>query len=206
VQAGIGIDCDEQMFRLSSDDHDRIGHGTACARLILSIASEARVFPIRVFRDRLITTSGLLIRAIALALEYDFKILNLSLGTDARDDMRRLYRACARAEGAGVIIVAAGGKSPTSYPAYFDNVLSVGTTLYDRDDAYDFVPNELIECHASGRRDPAIAWSAGDQRVASSYAAARISGVLARRACEGAVLTLSSARAFLERTAVRGNV
>ena len=39
--------------RVGDDDHDRIGHGTACASLLLSVAPDAHVVPLRVFGDQL---------------------------------------------------------------------------------------------------------------------------------------------------------
>ena len=55
IEQGVGFvdPLDELSVLKSEDDHDRIGHGTACTDLILRIAPEARIVPIRIFGHRL---------------------------------------------------------------------------------------------------------------------------------------------------------
>ena len=75
VDGGYGLDlCPSQ------DDHDRIGHGSACIDIILALAPAVEILPIRVFGARLESSPEVIVEAIDRALEAGAQVLNLSLG------------------------------------------------------------------------------------------------------------------------------
>ena len=128
IQPGIGLVDPSSQLELarSDDDHDRIGHGTACCDILLSMAPGITIVPIRVFGDRLETSPELIVAALDWAAEQRAKIVNLSLGTHLKSALEPLYLACERARERGVLVVSAVSMSQGwSYPAIFDNVLSV---------------------------------------------------------------------------------
>ena len=77
VLPGIGlVDPEDDLAMLrTDDDHDRVGLGTACIDLILRIAPEATVTPVRVFGNDLETSPGTLHAAIVWAVEQEFDIV-----------------------------------------------------------------------------------------------------------------------------------
>lgn len=153
IAHGVGLvdPQDELELLRSDDDHDRIGHGTACGDLILQIAPKAEIVPIRVFGRRLETSPPLLQVALAWAVERRLHVVNMSLGTllpEARDP---LYVACELARRDGIIVVAAGhAQKRGSFPAAFDNVIGVAAGEFDSPFHYRYSPGEVLECVARG--------------------------------------------------------
>ena len=127
VVPGMGFVKADAELALSStsDDHDRIGHGTACIDLALRMAPDVQVTPLRVFGRRLETTPEILCEAIRVGMSLGLDVINVSLGTTRQDARKDLERVCAEAHHGGHIIVAAAG--PGSMPATLPNVLGVGS-------------------------------------------------------------------------------
>jgi subtilisin family serine protease len=133
IDAGYGFVSarDEWTLERSSDDQDRVGHGTMCADIILQVAPNAHIVPLRVFGRRLETTPALVIDAIHFAVEQQLTLINMSLGTMREDAVSALFAACHVARDAGIVIVAAVSNGPEewSYPAVFGGVIGVGASV-----------------------------------------------------------------------------
>lgn len=165
----------------AADDHDRVGHGTACASLILQVASEAAVVPVRIFGQTLETSPAALLAAIHWAVEAKVQIVNMSLGTTLREALWPLYVSCERARRAGIIMVAAGRSAGTrSYPASFANVIGVSAARFDSPYDYRYRPGHAFECEAWGLERP-VRLLRGERRLTTgaSLAAANMSGIVA---------------------------
>lgn len=194
---GLVADVGTALVR-SSDDQDRHGHGTSCADLVLQVAPDAVILPIRVFGRELDTAPEVLVAAIEHATTAGARIINLSLGTDREDAKAALYRACERARRAGVTIVAASAGGTRDYPAAFEPVLGVRSAMVAG--RFDFVywPDETIECGASGRGQRARGLGGATvTRHGSSFAAPVVSGLIARLLQSEGTLDLEGVRAGL---------
>ena len=186
---------------LDNDDHDRIGHGTTCARIIMELAPYCEVIPIRVFEKRLDTSPSVLIAAIDWAISHGRKLLNLILGTLRVDVVRDLYMACERATRAGVIVVAAARSADQwSYPAVFEPVL--GVSLTDLADPFliEYRPGMAVECATSATARPVIGTDAVRARpgFGTSYAAPIVTALIARWLEEDGTLDVDGVRALLQ--------
>ena len=129
---GIGlVDPDDDLaYQKNDDDHDRVGHGTACVDLILRIAPDAVVVPVRVFGNQLETSPVTLQAGLQWALEQDLHVVNMSLGTTLPRMRDALYVLCEQARRSGTLVIAAGHNARTeSYPAMFENVIGVAAAL-----------------------------------------------------------------------------
>ena len=180
----------------SADDDDRMGHGTACADIVIGHAPAAEVMPVRIFARGLTTTPACAIAAIGFALERGAKVINLSFSTDLPEALPALYHVCERARRAGAILVAAHeDEGETNYPSCFENVLSVGAAEFAQPSRIAFRPNGVPECRANGERQ-SLLWRLGQRRIGrgSSYAAAHMSGIIARLVEREQGLTLESLR------------
>jgi len=178
---GVGIDPEAGGVRRSSDDHDRIGHGTGAAHQVLAMAPGCRVLPARVFGGVLETSPRALVAALDWAVEQGARVVNLSLGTEREDAVRRLYAACERARRAGVVVVAAGGNfGETCYPAVFDPVIGVAMGQFGSPFEYRYRAGEALEVEAWGVRQPVPGL---DGRVSiatgTSVAAPNVAGIVA---------------------------
>ncbi len=183
VQPGVGLVNPEEDFVAvppTTDDQDRIGHGTACADLILRMAPEVEVFPIRVFNQRLETSVPLLNASLQWAVENRMHIVNLSLGTLLENSLKPLYRACEVARRKGLILVSAVNRSTGwSYPAVFENAIGVQIGDFADDFDYRYEPEGAFECIAKG--DGPVRWLEGIYKEVSgsSFAAPRITAIVA---------------------------
>jgi subtilisin family serine protease len=165
----------------SPDDNDVVGHGTACCRLIRSVAPGAELVPIRVFFHTLETTPESLVRAIDWAVENEIQLLNLSLGTTRNDAVKLMYQACERARRSGVILVAAGGPGMGwSYPAVFECVLGVARDDRITGNIVKYRSTELLECAASGSHSVRALGGRLIRANSSSFAAPIVTGTIAK--------------------------
>lgn len=153
IQKGIGLvdPEDELLLKISPDFSDINGHGTACTDIILRIAPDASIYPIKVFGKRIETSPNILIEGILWAIKNELKILNISLGTLLLEALEPLYKVCEIAKRQGMILVASKSNSEDiSYPAIFENVIGVETGDFDDLFEYEIQPDEGIECRAKG--------------------------------------------------------
>jgi subtilisin family serine protease len=182
VLPGVGLvdPADDLAMLRTDDDHDRVGHGTACIHQILRIAPDARVIPIRVFGSQLETSPGTLQAGILYAIERGANVVNLSLGTTLEGTLHPLYAACEKARRQGIIVVAAGHNSRSwSYPAIFENVIGVSAARFESPYEYRYLPDEAHECQAWGVDQPVV-WLGGQEQVkhGTSFAAPNITGIV----------------------------
>ena len=165
----------------NSDYSDKLGHGTACIDRILQVAPGATVVPIKIFNKFLETSPEILINAMNYAIESEVNIINLSLSSKLEELLRPLYILCEKAKNKNIIIVASyANTNETSYPAVFDNVISVSAKhFYDTFD-FSFHDDEFVECNAVGASSDVLglnhtrAYACGN-----SYAAPVITGFIA---------------------------
>jgi subtilisin family serine protease len=109
---------------------EAVGHGTAVAGLVLAVAPEASVLPIRVLDSDGVGTAFGVARGIDLARRRGADVLNMSFG------MGRLSRLVVELldevqERGGTLIASAGNRNvgaPPQYPAGHPDVLGVAAT------------------------------------------------------------------------------
>lgn len=193
--AGPGFD-----LRRSRDDRDRIGHGTACADIILRMAPEAELVPIRVFGRRLETSPQVIAAALEQAVARRLWLVNVSLGSVRSSAAGPLAEACARAAARGVVVVAAAhAAAGASLPAAAASAIGVGGGRFASIYHYTCDPAAAIECRAQCLR---VARGLGGARrvvTGTSFAAPHITAILALALEPGA--GLGAARALLARHA-----
>ncbi|HEX2078865.1 MAG TPA: S8 family serine peptidase [Longimicrobium sp.] len=183
VLPGIGFVDPDDDFALAQndDDHDVLGHGTACADLILAIAPDARVIPVKVFGKVLETSPGTLHAALLWCIQEGVQVINVSLGTRLEGTLHPLYAACEKARRAGIIVVAAGhNANDWSYPAIFENVIGVSAARFESPFHFRYRPEHAMECEAWGVEQPVL-WTGGRRVVkhGTSFAAPNVAGIVA---------------------------
>lgn len=198
---------DDFALRRNDDDHDVLGHGTACVDLVLRIAPGARVVPIRVFGKKLETSPGTLQSALLWAIEEGVNVINVSLGTRLEHALHPLYAACEKARRAGIVVVAAGNNSNDwSYPAIFENVIGVAAARFRSPYEFRYRPDEAMECEGWGVEQE-VTWIGGERTVrhGTSFAAPNVAGIVALilEAHPGA--TLEQVREILSRLSLPEN-
>ena len=156
------------------DFRDQIGHGTDVAAILLEGLPDAEIFAVRVFDDDFNTYPSLVARGILQAASEGCTIVNLSLAMEPDAYSEVLINACAEAQKAGCILVAASHPQrkdllPASLPGVIgviaDEQLAPGQVSMDQENPFIYI--------ASGwARDPALMPPAN--LWGSSFACARV--------------------------------
>jgi subtilisin len=183
VLPGVGFVDPNDDFALArnDDDHDVLGHGTACADVILGVAPDARIIPVKVFGKKLETSPHTLQMALLWALDAGVQVINVSLGTRLKHTLRPLYAICERARQAGIIVVAAGhNANKWSYPAIFENVIGVSAGRFESPYHFHYRAKDAMECVGWGVERPVL-WVGGERvvRHGTSFAAPGVAGIVA---------------------------
>jgi Subtilase family len=109
-------------------------HGTFCAGLLVAVAPDATLMPLRAFDDNGNTDLFTLAKAIRYARKNGAQVINMSFGT--LTDAKVLREAIDYARAGNVVLVASAGNNNTSapqYPAAYPGVIAVAATdLLDR--------------------------------------------------------------------------
>jgi subtilisin len=182
VLPGVGFVDPHDDFALArnDDDQDVLGHGTACADVILGVAPDARIIPVKVFGNTLETSPGTLETALHWAIEAGVQVINVSLGTRLEGTLHPLYRVCEQARQAGIIVVAAGhNANDWSYPAIFENVIGVSAARFSSPYHFHYRAEHAMECVGWGVDRPVL-WVGGQRvvRHGTSFAAPGVAGIV----------------------------
>ncbi len=162
---------------------DRLGHGTAVFAAIQEKAPGADIFAVRVFEDRLRTSSRALVAAIDWAAANGIRVVNLSLGTLREEHAEALAGAVGRlAEAGGVVVAAAEDDGQRWWPGSLPSAVGV---VVDAD-----CPRKCIEVRKGAGGDVVVAASPYPRPIPGvplemnlrgiSFAVANVTGVLAR--------------------------
>ena len=183
VRKGIGLvdPEDELLLKVSSDDNDLNGHGTACTEIILRIAPDSSIYPIKVFGKNIETSPNILIEGINRAIKRKLKILSISLGTLRPEVLKPLYKICEIARRKKMILVSAKSNVDiSSFPAVFENVIGVESGNIENIFKYEILKNEGIECKAMGEFDNVCTLSGKRIKLSgNSLACAVMTGIIA---------------------------
>lgn len=173
-------------------------HGTFCAHLIQRNVPRAIIYDLKVFDGKLITSSKNIIGAIQLCIDSDIKLINLSLSVNDVNYYYEFKNICDEAFRKGLIIVtAADNIGRVCLPAYLDNVIGVGIAHIENENDF-FYTDESIQIYANGSFN-------GNQisdRAATSYATARMTGIIANILIENPLISYNELLTILRSRAL----
>ena len=124
----------ETGFRYDEAPHeDLVGHGTACAGIIRSLAPEVEIYSVRVLGENLKGQGALLLAGIEWAVDHGMDVVNMSLSSKAERMFAPLHEVADEAYfGSNLLVCAANNVPGPTYPSQFASVVSVaarpGTT------------------------------------------------------------------------------
>jgi subtilisin family serine protease len=113
-------------------NNSAVGHGTMVSGIILRVAPDARILPIRVLNGDGLGSAIDVSNGVMTALRNGARVVNMSLGSSVRS--KTLDEAMNAAETAGVTVVTAagnGGVDAVQYPTSRANVLVVASVEAD---------------------------------------------------------------------------
>ena len=157
------------------------GHATACTGIIRSIAPEATVTSVKVLGAGLTGKAAAFLRGLGWAIEQQFDVINLSLGTTKRDWALAFYELCDAAYfGNSFLVTAANNIARPSFPSLYASVASVACNVSKDPFRFHYNPEPPTEFLAPGI-DVDVAWQGGTRirSTGNSYAAPHIAGIAA---------------------------
>jgi subtilisin family serine protease len=182
VRANMVVELDEEgetHVREDPDSIDVVGHGTACAAIIHSLAPAAEFLSIRVLGPDNRGKGVVFAAGLEWAIEQGASVVNLSLSSKSEAMFGTFHELADAAYFANVLLVSAANNVPgASYPSLFAAVVSVAShdvadpwTLY-------YNPSPPVEFGAYGL-DVDVAWRDGGRIIATgnSFAAPHVAGL-----------------------------
>ncbi|MCI2253881.1 S8 family serine peptidase [Domibacillus sp. PGB-M46] len=183
------------FYNETSEINDLTGHGTMVAGTVaaqtnneIGIAGSAGEFNVKILPIRASDYEGSFyltdtVQAINYAVEQNADIINLSLGGSNYSAIENA--AIQRAVEAGIIVVAAAGNgadegNAVSYPASYENVISVGAVDSNKERSFFSTHNQYVDVAAPGS---AILTTSSDGKYetadGTSFASPITAGILA---------------------------
>ena len=182
---------------------DVVGHGTACAGIVRSIAQDCRLHSVRVLGAGNTGAGDLILAGLRHAIDKGHRVINLSLSTTKRRFAEELHELADDEYFKGTVIVASAHNLPVdSYPWRFSAVISVGS--HERPDplAWFATPEPRVELFARGV-DVDVAWLGGGtlRCTGNSFAAPHVAGIAALVLAKHPELTPYQVKTVLRLTA-----
>ena len=161
---------------------DVVGHGTACAGIIASIAPAADLVSIRVLGADNRGKGRALAAAVDWAIDQRIAVVNMSLSSRSEAMFADFHDLADRAYFANSLLVCAANNIPgPSYPSLFAAVVSVAAHDVADPDVWFYNPSPPVEFGAYGV-DVEVAWRDGGRirATGNSFAAPHMAGQAAR--------------------------
>jgi subtilisin family serine protease len=204
VDSAVAMEADssrDEGYRPVEGPHeDLVGHGTACAAIVRSIAPDVALHSVRVLGENL-KGRGLLFHAgIEWVVQHGLAIANLSLSSKSDAMYAQLHDISDRAYFAGTLLVCAANNQPgPTYPSEFASVVSVAARPGNDPWALSCNPKPPVEFGARGIDVP-VAWSGGGTTVATgnSFAAPHVAAMAALILAKHPGLTPYQVKAVLQ--------
>jgi subtilisin family serine protease len=195
----------KDAVRLVEGPHeDLVGHGTACAAIIRSLAPDVSLHSVRVLGANARGNGARLLAGIRWAVEAGMDVVNLSLSSRSEAWLGPLREAADEASSRGCVLVCAANNVPgPTYPAEFASVISVAAR--PGGDPWEIAanPHPPVDFGARGV-DVEVAWAAGGRIVATgnSFAAPHVAAMAALLRSRHPELGPEKVKAVLRATAV----
>jgi subtilisin len=177
----LAVRVEDESF-VPGDGEDSYGHGTAVAGLIWEQAPKAEIGSFRVLGPNLSARTAQVALAARKAIALGYQVLNCSFACGIGGHLPIYKDWLDEAFLAGVHVVAASGSHlQPEWPAHFSSVLGVDCGAGSLPGRVERVPQRLVEFVCPGE-NLTVAWRDGGTRTmtGSSFAAARLTGLVAR--------------------------
>lgn len=185
IAGGVAMVADPDApdgFRADEGPHeDLVGHGTACAAIIRSLAPDAEIYSVRVLGPNLKGRGGLFHAGIGWAIDEGMHVANLSLSSKSEAMFAPLHEVADEAYFGNTVLVSAANNQPgPTYPSQYASVVSVAAREGDDPMGLAYNPNPPVEFGARGI-DVDVAWTDHGSIVATgnSFAAPHVAGMVA---------------------------
>ncbi|MEA2673002.1 MAG: hypothetical protein QOI92_194 [Chloroflexota bacterium] len=173
----------EEAEVVDDDPVDVVGHGTACAGIIHSLAPDADIVSVRVLGQNNTAKGLAFAHGIDWVIDQGIGVANLSLSSRSEDLFGTFHDLVDHAYFANTVLVCAASNHPgqSSYPSLFSSVISVAAHDVPDPMTWFYNPRPPVEFGAWGVEVP-LAWRGGSTMTGTgnSFATPHIAGLVAR--------------------------
>lgn len=210
VAGGVAFELSpEGEITAAEGPHDDLyGHGTACAGIIRSHAPDVELYSVRVLGANLTGKGSLFAAGIRWCLDHGIAVANLSLSSRSQALKTTFHDLADEAAFRGVpLVCAANNVAAPSYPSTFASVVSVAAIATADHDRFLVNPSPPVEFGAPGV-DIEVSWLGGATvtTTGNSFAAAQMTGHLARLLGRHPGITVAEAKTVLRALAANADV
>jgi len=181
LRRSMAVDLSGEYAEVVEDPEpiDVVGHGTACAGIIHSLAPAAEFVSVRVLGPDNRGKGAAFAAGLEWAIDQGAGVVNLSLSSKSEAMLPVFHELADEAYFHNVLLVSAANNVPgPSYPSLFASVVSVAS--HDQADpwTYYYNPSPPVEFGAYGL-DVDVAWKDGSRIIATgnSFAAPHMAGL-----------------------------
>jgi subtilisin family serine protease len=206
VQAAwaVSVDDDGEPHVQADAVGDNVGHGTACAGIVRSLAPECELVSVRVLGEGYKGSGRVMLAGLRWAVEEGYDVVNMSLSTTKKELAGLLHELADAAYFRRTALVASAHNMPVeSYPWRFSSVISVGS--HEEPDPYAlyYNPAPPVEFFARGLEID-VAWVGGTtlRCTGNSFATPHVSGLCALVLSKHPELTPFQLKSVLMQTAM----
>lgn len=181
VRFELDADAPEGYRAIEGPHDDLVGHGTACAGIIRSLAPDIELYSVRVLGSNLKGKGALFHAGMEWAVAAGMDVLNLSLSSSSDQWFGPLHELCDEAYFRNIVVVCAANNVPgPTYPSQFSSVVSVAAKEGDDPWSISYNPHPPVEFGARGI-DVEVHWVGGSTIVATgnSFAAPHVAALAA---------------------------
>jgi len=185
VAGAVAFEADPEapggIWQVDGPHGDLVGHGTACAAIIRSLAPDVELHSVRVLGSNLKGRGALFHAGIAWAVDHGMHVANLSLSSKSEALFAPLHDIADEAYFRSTLLVSAANNQPgPTYPSQFSSVVSVAARPGEDPRALAYNPHPPVEFGARGI-DVEVAWADGGTITATgnSFAAPHVAGLAA---------------------------
>ncbi len=194
-----GLNCEhpefsdrEPILNCSEDQmapKDFYGHGTAIYNIIRKVGNIAEITNFKLNGvENGICEDELIDMLKRIKNEYEFDLINLSLGISICENINELYSVCTDLTNSGTIIISAFDNTGSiSFPAAFENVIGVTTgQSCVRINDFEYIQDTIVNLGAKGDIQK-LAWNNPDYIMlgGNSFACAHVAVQAAKFMSEG---------------------
>jgi subtilisin len=195
----LGLSPAGEVVGTEGPHEDLYGHGTACAGIVRSHAPDVELYSVRVLGENLTGKGTVFAAGIRWCLDHGMTLANLSLSSRSQALKDTFHELADEAAFRGLpLVCAANNVAAPSYPATFASVISVAAIATTDLSRYLANPAPPVEFGAPGV-DLEVPWLGGGTLTSTgnSFAAAHLTGHLARLLGQHPGITLAEAKTVL---------
>ncbi|MBU5307099.1 S8 family serine peptidase [Clostridioides mangenotii] len=199
--SGISYECIHNYIFETDNYVDDNSHGTACASIIKKEYNNVEVMSVKVLNKFGDSNLDIIEEGLHFILDSDIRLVLMNISVNDRIDIKRLNDICWKLyENGKIIICPTDNTKSDSFPAIFSNVIGVKGSILNEEDIFWYNEKAKVQCiiDFSPRMVCNIDNTYNLSDSSNSYAAAKLTGIIAKILSNDPMMSFKSLNKKLE--------